>query len=678
MPSKRVIKKRTDTSPIRNFRNAIKDGRIRDVQEGLKRLNIFVQLYDGDEGSPLHDAVFSNQLNIVKILLDRGAMLNYIDPVTQETAIHWAAKYGHLEILKHIASNDDFLEIKDGTASQNTPIHTATNYGKIDVIKWLVTVKRVSVNSFNKSGYTPLLSAVRREDSYLTQELINLGADVDCRSKDTEGMTPLHLAVKCGAENIVWILLVSGASTQTYCHQYGYTPLHWAVRLGMLEILKLIHSHNRDLSCQTKDVNGHDPTHLAAMFGHVHIMKWLVRQRCLLDKPNKRGWTPLHVSVEFNQCEIVDFLIRKGMNLQIQTLNKSMTALHIAARLGLDDMVSFLLSKGSDVNAENEKGLLPLHYAVKNNNVTCVKMLFNVAATLIKSNDKESYRILFMASTVDAADSMRFLIQNGIKIDLRDSNKYTPLHISACNGSLNTTRILLEKGANVNARNNKLKTPLHLAVHNGHCDVIRLLLQFGADVAAICSLGHNAAHYAAVKNNLSCLQLLVSAGCDLNVFSKDGAPIHIAAFLGHTDIVSLLLENGVSVNATGDFSITPLILAISECRYETSEFLIRNKADVNLFSYSTEHITPLHMAAMLGDIRSIKLLIENKASVDLRSIKGDTPLILAVKNGHFDAAKELVHAGADINVTDFSGRAMFQYVKNESFVDQLREITSII
>ena len=51
------------------------------------------------------------------------------------------------------------------------------------------------------------------------------------------------------------------------------------------------------------------------------------------------------------------------------------TAIHLAARLGLKDMLEILLKNGADTEIRNLKGLLPLHVAILNENIACVRVL---------------------------------------------------------------------------------------------------------------------------------------------------------------------------------------------------------------------------------------------------------------------------------------------------------------
>ncbi|XP_069469495.1 ankyrin repeat domain-containing protein 12 isoform X2 [Ambystoma mexicanum] len=59
--------------------------------------------------------------------------------------------------------------------------------------------------------------------------------------------------------------------------------------------------------------------------------------------------------------------------------------------------------------------------------------------------------------------------------------------------------------------------------------------------------------------------------------------------------------------------------------------------------------TPLHMAAIRGDVTQVKELIRLGANVNVKDFAGWTPLHEACNMGYYDIAKVLIAAGADVN-----------------------------
>jgi uncharacterized protein len=57
---------------------------------------------------------------------------------------------------------------------------------------------------------------------------------------------------------------------------------------------------------------------------------------------------------------------------------------------------------------------------------------------------------------------------------------------------------------------------------------------------------------------------------------------------------------------------------------------------------------PLHDAARGGDLDKVRALIDEGAAIDAQSERGETPLILAVLEGHAAVAELLITNGADV------------------------------
>lgn len=62
--------------------------------------------------------------------------------------------------------------------------------------------------------------------------------------------------------------------------------------------------------------------------------------------------------------------------------------------------------------------------------------------------------------------------------------------------------------------------------------------------------------------------------------------------------------------------------------------------------------TPLVYAASRGNQQDVQFLLDNGAQIDGRSHSGETALIAACRNKHFDVAKFLIEQGADVHAED--------------------------
>jgi len=70
--------------------------------------------------------------------------------------------------------------------------------------------------------------------------------------------------------------------------------------------------------------------------------------------------------------------------------------------------------------------------------------------------------------------------------------------------------------------------------------------------------------------------------------------------------------------------------------------------------------TALHLAASLGDVDLVEILIRKGANVNAVNGEGLTPLHLSIKLGWPSIASTLIKEGADITTSDSSGRSPLQ------------------
>jgi len=118
--------------------------------------------------------------------------------------------------------------------------------------------------------------------------------------------------------------------------------------------------------------------------------------------------------------------------------------IHKAADEGNIEVMKQHLAAGMDVNAKDEDGCTPLHYAY----------------------------------TKEIAE---LIIENGADVNAKDDGGGTPLNAAALSGHKEIVELLIAKGADVNVMRFD-GTPLHLAAAIGHKEIIEILITKGADV----------------------------------------------------------------------------------------------------------------------------------------------------------------------------------------------------
>ena len=293
---------------------------------------------------PLCHAVYQNNTAIAEYLIDHGARVNYPEDM------------GPLQIAPYISNNIEMVKLLIARGADinagivATALHRATWMEHKDIIELLIQ-HGANVNAKDKWGYTPLSYAVYKDDYlYLMNILIANGAEVD--TKDPSGETYLHYAATAGRTEAVKLLLEAGANINTKSDR-GQTAVH-----AILDIRNSDYNRYR----QSKDT-----------------VELLLSKGADVNLKDKDGRTPLHLAAESADGHIVELLLDKGAKVDEKDDESGFTALHHAARFGNKNVAELLIAKGADINTKDKQGHTPL-YVAANHDYKLAELLMNKGA----------------------------------------------------------------------------------------------------------------------------------------------------------------------------------------------------------------------------------------------------------------------------------------------------------
>lgn len=225
---------------------------------------------------------------------------------------------------------------------------------------------------------------------------------------------------------------------------------------------------------------------------------------------------------------------------------------------------------------------------------------------------------------------------------------------------------------------------LFVAVQNNDLARVEQLLNNGVDVNSRNSYDSTPLMMAAFSDDrLSVARLLIDRGADVNAISREGgtALTHACDF-GAYNIVELLISSGADVNLhlqSSPYGWTPLTAAIGLGGYERIvRLLLIRGADVNLaLRWSGD--TPLMLAARDGFADIAATLLDGGADMNRQNNDGQTALMIAIENRHrraqgwpdefFETVRILVERGADVNLADNNGKTAVMLAEERGYSD---------
>lgn len=237
--------------------------------------------------TPLHGAAEKGPLELVKLLVSKGAKVNAVDKEFS-MPLAKAVQADNLEIAQFLLEQGADKTINHA----DTEFQTAIFKARSAKMAQLLIANGANVSDRDKKGLSVLLHAVVRHlDFDLLKVLLQNGADIN--AQDKSGTTALLWAAQHPYErddkNCVQFLLENGANANVANNQ-GETPLLVAEKL---EVLQALLAHGADVNAQNED--GQTALiHIAQIYDPKgEKTKWLLEHGADVNIRDKKGKTAL-------------------------------------------------------------------------------------------------------------------------------------------------------------------------------------------------------------------------------------------------------------------------------------------------------------------------------------------------------------------------------------------------
>jgi ankyrin repeat protein len=246
-------------------------------------------------------------------------------------------------------------------------------------------------------------------------------------------------------------------------------------------------------------------------------------------------------------------------------------------------------------------------------------------------------------------------------------NGITPLMYNIWRGRVKRVAWLLKRSPNLEAQTKGGETALSIACDRGNVKIISMLLEKGAKIISTdkfsnlvniisTSVANSHVYKGASKEYATAVKKLLEYGADLNEVRGGESAIGSAISHGTLGIVKILCDAGADLEVKDSKEFTPLMRACSERSFDKAKELIKYGANVNALSNSKWWgVTPLSIAASVGDRSIVRELCKAGADVNFRNSNGDTAIFRACFDNNPYMVMELIRMGANVNVQNNNG-----------------------
>ena len=182
-------------------------------------------------------------------------------------------------------------------------------------------------------------------------------------------------------------------------------------------------------------------------------------------------------------------------------------------------------------------------------------------------------------------DCVRFLLQTGAQVTLKDNTGRTPLHYAAANGNEDIVRELISAGADPLASDSDGWTVLHSAAISTSMDVVTLLVDLGAVVDSTTASGESVLHAVAEysQDPRPMIEYLVGKGGRLDVKNSDGLTPGFLSVWGKPEALEAFLGLGDDPFAQDPFGNSMLLNCVwMMAARETSLCLSLGSSEVDI------------------------------------------------------------------------------------------------
>lgn len=464
------------------FLDAIEDGNRELVEYFLEKgVDVNGVSTKGCKCTPLMAAADENQAEIARLLIDRGANVNFVNK-NGWTALMEAADEGSYETARILLQAGADVNLH-GETTRSTALNQAASEGHLSVLKLLLDAGADPQG--DGKGQPPLHEAAEEGKLEVVRFLLDAGVAVD--QKDDRGRTALSHAAEEDQPEVVRLLLERGANPGIKDHN-GHSALDEAAEEDSANSFDQLMGTSEGKAYVKANP---DVLVRASREGALSVVRRLVQAGTDVNGTNENGETPLMGAAREDEFSTAEFLIQNGANVNAATPERGWTPLLLAAREGADQLIRLLLEKGADLNARaafqeiningdhspsiltNYSDATALLIAVEENEPESVELLLAAGAD-VNATSKKARWVLPDGTDWHSAQKISAGNTNNLQ-PIYQTENWTPLMEAVEMQSVQLVKMLLAAGADARITAGNGRTALSLAKELDNKEIVRML-----------------------------------------------------------------------------------------------------------------------------------------------------------------------------------------------------------
>jgi len=333
---------------------------------------------------------------------------------------------------------------------------------------------------------------------------------------------------------------------------------------------------------------------------------------------------------------------------------RQMASIHIAALKGYTDIIDLFVQLGVDVNMTTDRNETAVMWAVRGNHLKTVRRFMKLGAKLRVEND-EGATPFYWAVRYGFSEIVRELLVEG-NVSVNQTRKVglaSPIVLASALGYMDIVEILLDNGADANTKiKSTEQTALHFASAEGNIAIVSALIKKGrADINHYDSNGNTALLFAAKARNVSTMRVLIDAGAFIDCKNKMNESIWDFAMQGpENDFLDAVVELYKKAKHINDpvteqtiivFPVGRSPLHVAAMNGDVAKITRLTELGVNPKALDLNGNTYFHVAA-LHDCHNVLSKFMNEVDIEHGNASGNTALHIAARNGNINSVRFLL------------------------------------